>query len=125
MEPINTKRIQIVIGVTALACLVLADVVPGLFSLWVLLPLALIYLRAWVAGRNGQRHHISAVVGYLIPVIPLMWFVHLQWYFDINGSATGSSTSALMFAVLPVYCLVLGAIGYALGYAVSRGRGNA
>jgi hypothetical protein len=48
-----------------------------------------------------------------------MWFVHIQWYFDINGAATASSTSALIFAVLPVYCLILGVIGYAFGYFAS------
>lgn len=119
MERIDTKLIKLVIGVTAIACLFLANVVPNVFSLWVLLPLIVIYARAVVAGKKGQKRHVAAVVGFLIPVIPLMWFVHIQWYFDIYGAATGSSTSALIFAVLPVYCFILGAIGYAIGYAAS------
>jgi F0F1-type ATP synthase assembly protein I len=118
MERIDTKTIQIVIGGTVVACLFLANVVPNVFSLWVLLPLIVIYARTIVAGRKGKKRHIAAVVGFLIPVVPLMWFVHIQWYFDINGAATGSSTSVLIFAVLPVYCFILGVFGYAIGYAV-------
>ncbi len=117
MERIDTKIIQVVISVTAIACLFLANVMPNVFSLWVLLPLIVIYARTIVAGRKGNKRHIAAVVGFLMPVIPLMLFIHIQWYFDINGSATSSSTSALIFAVLPVYCFILGAIGYVIGYA--------
>ena len=120
MERIDTKVIQVVIGVTAVACLFLANVVPNVFSIWVLLPLIVIYARTIFAGKRGNKRHIAAVVGFLIPVVPLMWFIHIQWYFDINGAATGSSTSALIFAVLPVYCFILGAIGYAIGYAVGQ-----
>lgn len=118
MERIDTKLIQLIIGITAVACLFLANVAPNIFSLWVLLPLIVIYALTIVVGRSGKKPHVAAVIGFLIPVIPLLWIVHIQWYFDINGVATGSSTSALIFAVLPVYCFILGAIGYALGYAV-------
>lgn len=118
MERIDTKLIQLIIGITAVACLFLANVAPNIFSLWVLLPLIVIYALTIVVGRSGKKPHVAAVIGFLIPVIPLLWIVHIQWYFDINGVATSSSTSALIFAVLPVYCFILGAIGYALGYAV-------
>lgn len=118
MERTDTKLIQLIIGITAVACLFLANVAPNIFSLWVLLPLIVIYALTIVVGRSGKKPHVAAVIGFLIPVIPLLWIVHIQWYFDINGVATGSSTSALIFAVLPVYCFILGAIGYALGYAV-------
>jgi energy-coupling factor transporter transmembrane protein EcfT len=120
MERIDTKIIQVVIGVTAVACLFLANVVPSVFSIWVLLPLIVIYALTIFVGQKGKKRHITAVTGFLIPVIPLMLFIHIQWYFDINGAATGSSTSALIFAVLPVYCFILGAIGYAIGYAVGQ-----
>jgi F0F1-type ATP synthase assembly protein I len=118
MESISTKTIQAVIGLTAIACLFLADITPNIGSLWVLLPLILIYVRLLIAGKKGKKREITAVKGFLFPVIPLMWFIHIQWYFDINGTATSSSTGALAFAVLPVYCFILGAIGYAIGYAL-------
>jgi len=125
MENINTKNVQIIIATTAVVCIFLADVVPNIGSLWVLLPLILIYIRTVMAGRKWQKRHIAAVKGFLIPVIPLMWFVHVQWYFDINGAATGSSTSALAFAVLPIYCFILGGIGYAIGYFAGAKEGHA
>ncbi|MDH4099041.1 MAG: hypothetical protein OEV28_00505 [Nitrospirota bacterium] len=125
MERIDTKFIQVIITVTAIACLFFANVVPNIGSLWVLLPLILIFIRTILAGRKGEKRHISAIKGFLVPVIPLMWFIHIQWYFDINGTATGSSTSALIFAVLPVYCFVLGAIGYAVGYFAGSKEGHA
>ena len=125
MDSINTKHIQAVIGATGIACLFLADVVPNMGSVWVLLPLILIYIRAVAAGKHGQKRHVAAVKGFLVPVIPLMLFVHIHWYFDINAAATGSSTSALIFAVLPVYCFILGAIGYAIGYFSASKEGHA
>ena len=125
MESIDTKIVQIIIAVTAIASLFLANVVPNIGSLWVLLPLILIYIRTIMAGRKGQKRHIAGVIGFLVPVIPLMWFIHIQWYFDINGAATGSSTSALVFAVLPVYCFILGGIGYTIGYLLGEKEGNA
>ena len=125
MESINTKIIQVIIGVTAVASLFLENVTPSIMSLWVLSPLILIYIRTVVAGKKGQKRHITAIKGFLIPVIPLMWFVHIMWYFDIEGTATGSSTSSLIFAVLPVYCMILGVIGYAIGYFTVENKTNA
>jgi hypothetical protein len=69
MESIDTKSIQAIIAVTAIACLFLANVVPNIGSLWVLLPLLLIYIRTVMAGRKGEKRHIAAVKGFLIPVI--------------------------------------------------------
>jgi F0F1-type ATP synthase assembly protein I len=89
------------------------------------LPLIVIYIRTVVAGKQGKKRQITAVKGFLVPVIPLMWFVHIQWYFDINGAATGSSTSALIFAVLPIYSFILGAAGYVIGYAAGSGENHA
>ena len=125
MGSIRTKHIQAAIGATGVACLFLADVAPNIGSVWVLLPLILIYIRAVTAGKQGQKRHIAAVKGFLVPVIPLMLFVHVHWYFDINAAATGSSTSALIFAVLPIYCFILGAIGYAIGYFSNSGKEHA
>ena len=118
MESIDTKITQVVIAITAVACLFLANVVPNIGSLWVLSPLLVIYTRVVMAGKSGKKRHITAAKGFLFLVLPLMWFFHIQWYFDINGTATGSSTSALVFAVLPVYSFVLGTVGYVIGYAV-------
>ncbi|KZX82167.1 hypothetical protein A3715_31085 [Oleiphilus sp. HI0009] len=117
MESIDTKIIQAVIATTAIACLFLANVVPNIGSLWVLSPLIVIYARVVLAGKSGKQRHITAAKGFLLLVLPLMWFIHIQWYFDINGTATGSSTSALVFVALPVYSFLLGAVGYVIGYA--------
>jgi energy-coupling factor transporter transmembrane protein EcfT len=119
MASIDTRYIQLVIGVTGIACVFLANVAPNIGTLWVLLPLVVIYMRAVIAGKKGKTRQIAGVKGFLVPVVPLMLFVHFQWYFDINDAATGSSTSALIFAVLPVYSLILGAVGYFIGYLVS------
>lgn len=117
MESIDTRITQVVIAITAVACLFLANVVPNIGSLWVLSPLIVIYARVVMAGKSGKKRHITASKGFLFFVLPLMWFIHIQWYFDINGTATGSSTSALVFAVLPVYSFLFGAVGYVIGYA--------
>ena len=116
MESIDTKIIQVVIAITAIACLFLADVAPNIGSLWILSPLIVIYARVVMAGKSGKKRHITAAKGFLFLVLPLMWFIHVQWYFDISGTATGSSTSALIFAVLPIYSFLFGAAGYVIGY---------
>ena len=125
MGSIDTKIIQAVIAVSAIAFLFLANVTPGIGSLWVLSPLIIIYARVVIAGKRGNSRHITAVKGFLFLVLPLMWFVHIQWYFDIAGAATGSSSSALIFAVLPIYCLIPGAVGYIIGYAAGSGKDRA
>jgi hypothetical protein len=40
--------------------------------------------------------------------------VHAAWLFDWGGTATGSSTSGLIFLFLPLYALVMGAAFYGL-----------
>ena len=37
-----------------------------------------------------------------------MLFVHVMWYFDTDGAKTGSSTSALIFAVMPIWAFIFG-----------------
>ena len=114
---IETKLLLTAILFTAIACMLLAG--PNMSSLWVLFPLILISIRAVVADKRRQKRHINAIKGFLILVLPLMWIVHIQWDFDINGFATGSSTGALVFGMLPLFCFVLGAIGYIIGYVTS------
>lgn len=41
-------------------------------------------------------------------------FAHVAWLYDWSGVATGSSTAGLMFVVLPVYAIVLGAAAFGL-----------
>ncbi|MCG7868779.1 MAG: hypothetical protein JAY74_20710 [Candidatus Thiodiazotropha taylori] len=120
MAHIDSRIIQVVIGATVVTCLFLENVLPGVHSIWVQLPLVVIYIHTIMLGKNGDRRFLKAIVGYLIPVIFLMLYIHIQWYFDIHGAATGGSTSALIFAVLPVYCFIVGAIGYVIGYAIGN-----
>lgn len=119
MNSIDTKITQVVIIISAMACLLLAKVPPGVFSLWVISPLIIIYAIVALAGKYGKKRHITAAKGYLVVVLPLMLFIHILWFFDINGTATSSSTSAIVFAILPIYALCLGTLGYLVGYIIA------
>ena len=46
--------------------------------------------------------------------------VHLLWLFDWRGTATGSSTSGLVFLFLPFLSLAAGSVGFVLTWAAGR-----
>jgi hypothetical protein len=41
-------------------------------------------------------------------------FAHAAWAFDWGRTATGSSTSGLIFIFLPIYAVVLGGLAFGL-----------
>ncbi len=117
-KPIDTKIIRFVIGVTTIAWLVLYWYIPThpLLLLCALLPLIVIHEQVVVAGEKGSKHSIAAVVGFLIPVVPFILLISVDWFF---GSGHRME-SVIFFFYMPGFCFVLGAIGYVIGYAISH-----
>jgi len=115
MEVIDTKKLRIFIIVTAIVFYVLEGVIVNPFFLWVATPLGFAYFHLSASGNSGSAKGVGAIKGFLFGSIPLLLLIHVAWALDIDGTKTGGSTSALIFAVAPVYAFITGGVGYVLG----------
>jgi hypothetical protein len=74
-------------------------------------------------SRRQSRAIRFAAYGFSAGATGLVLYGHIMWAFDIGRTATGSSTSALMFIFLPAWAVIVGAVaavlagivGFALG----------
>jgi hypothetical protein len=99
----------------------------GPYVLWNLLPLVLlVLLAAFVLYRGGGRWSGSGkrlplgVVGYAIPALGLASYLHYAYSVNLNGMFTDATHPARLFEYLPLYTMVAGSIGFAIGWIVGR-----
>ncbi len=52
----------------------------------------------------------------MLSVVSLTLYCHLRWFFNLGGAGTEAATGGLMFMLFPLYAILGGAMGYALGY---------
>jgi hypothetical protein len=85
-------------------------------ALWNCLPVGIGLLVAR-GLRRGPRNPaaVGASAGFLLGSVGTSLVGHAAWQLDIGGIAGGSSTSALMLLVLPLYALGAGLVGAILG----------
>ena len=123
--------LMILIGL-ALAVGALVVGVEGLspFTIWNLLPVILVLVTAILAERTVPRREwiraITASAG--VVALTVVTLAHLAWHFDWSGTATGSSTSGLIFLVTPVWAVGTAAVLAGAGlvaWAVLGRRGRA
>ncbi|EAR11425.1 hypothetical protein MED297_21097 [Reinekea sp. MED297] len=73
---------------------------------------ALVFSILWTTLKTIQKKSPSySFWGFLIGRNLLMATLILYWFFDLEGSRTGGSTSALIFAVMPFWAFIFGSIG--------------
>ncbi len=96
---------------------VLRNLVPPL----VLLVLAAITLRrgagTWTGG--GWRLPLG-MLGYAVPALGLSVYLHYAYSVNLNGLFTGATNPGQLFRFLPIYTLVAGGIGFAIGWIVGK-----
>jgi hypothetical protein len=99
----------------------------GPYVLRNLLPLALlVLLAAFVLYRGGGRWTGSGkrlplgVVGYAIPALGLAVYLHYAYSVNLNEMFSDSTHPARLFEYLPLYTMVAGGIGFAIGWIVGR-----
>ena len=96
---------------------VLRNLVPPL----VLLVLAAITLRrgagTWTGG--GWRLPLG-MLGYAVPALGLSVYLHYAYSVNLNGMFTGATNPDQLFRFLPIYTLVAGGIGFAIGWIVGK-----
>ena len=115
------KKISLSILIaTAVALYFLAGISFNPLILWTSLPLYLSYLFVASASKSHSIQRLFSAYGFMLFGIAFSLFYHLTWYFDWQGTKTGSSTSALIFIWLPMYAVILGFVGYMLGHVVGK-----
>ena len=107
-----------------IACAIMFYVLAGIafnpFILWIALPLYLGYafIKSVTVSDSIVKRYSS--YGFIIASVGFSLFYHLTWFFDWQGTKTGSSTSALIFIWLPIYAVILGFIGQFIGNLVGN-----
>jgi len=99
----------------------------GPYVLRNLVPLAiLVLLAALVLYRGGGRWSGSGarlplgLVGYAIPALGLALYLHYAYSINLNGMFSDATHPERLFQYLPIYTLVAGGIGFAIGWIVGR-----
>lgn len=92
-----------------------------------LLPLGLLIILSGVTlFRGGGRWAGSGkgfplgLVGYAIPALGLSLYLHYAYSVNLNGMFTDATFPDRVFRYLPIYTLVAGGIGFAIGWIAGR-----
>ena len=121
-------RLLPVLLLTAAAGLWFADVQGG--GPWVfrnLLPLAVLPALSFVTLRRGGGLWTGAgmrlplgTLGFAIPALGLASYLHYAYATNLNEMFSDVSDPERLFRFLPMYTLIAGAIGFAIGWIVGR-----
>ncbi len=79
----------------------------NMFTFWNMLPL----LASFLIYQFGSKY---GAYSFLLGSMMLSGYLHLAWMFGW-GDINSDSTSALIFVVIPIFSLIAGGIGYAVG----------
>jgi hypothetical protein len=89
-------------------------------------PLVLVALSALTLHRgngtwtgSGWRLPLGSL-GFAVPALGLAVYLHYAYSVNLNGLFTDASNPEGLFRFLPVYTLVAGGIGFAIGWIVGK-----
>lgn len=92
-----------------------------------LAPLVLLLLLSWVTVRLGNGNWSAAgwawplgTIGFAIPALGLSTYLHYAYSVNLNGMFTDVEEPARLFRYLPIYTIVAGGIGFAIGWIVGK-----
>jgi hypothetical protein len=92
-----------------------AAIAPRLaFTFWGCTPMLLALWLVFAARHSGPTMRFAGY-GFSVGTAGVVLLGHIMWAFDIGKTATGSSTSALMFLFLPPWAVIVGAMAAVLG----------
>ena len=99
----------------------------GPYVLRNLIPPSLILVLAAVTLVRGQGTWTGGgwslplgTVGYAIPALGLSVYLHYAYSVNLNDLFTGAAQPGQLFRFLPVYTVVAGGIGFAIGWIAGR-----
>lgn len=91
------------------------------------LPLLILVLLASVTLFAGGGHWTGAgkrlplgLIGYAIPALGLSIYLHYAYSVNLNEMFTDADFPDQIFRYLPIYTIVAGGIGFAIGWIVGR-----
>lgn len=116
----HKKFTFIILIISAVIFYYLAGIWLNPFIFWTALPLYISFVLINKATKTDSTKRLFSAYGFLIVSIGFSLFYHFTWYFDWQGTKTGSSTSALIFVWLPIYSVVLGFAGYFAGSLIGK-----
>lgn len=89
-------------------------------------PLVVVALSALTLHRGnglwtGSGWRLSlGTLGFAIPALGLSVYLHYAYSVNLNGLFTGASNPEALFRFLPLYTIVAGGIGFAIGWIVGK-----
>ena len=99
----------------------------GPYVLRNLLPLAIIAVLVLLTLKRGNGSFTRAgwrmplaILGFSIPALGLSIYLHYAYATNLHGLFDGATQPEELFRFLPVYTLVAGGIGAAIGWIVGR-----
>jgi hypothetical protein len=96
-------------------------VVRNLVPLVALLLLATLTLHRGRGTWTGSGWRLPlGVAGFAIPALGLSAYLHYAFAVNLNGLFTNATNPDGLFQFLPVYTLVAGGIGYAIGWIIGK-----
>ncbi len=91
------------------------------------IPLALLVLLSGAALHRGRGNWLGSgkrlplgIVGYAIPALGLSLYLHYAYAVNLNDMFTDAAYPDQIFRYLPIYTIVAGGIGFAIGWIVGR-----
>jgi len=60
------------------------------------------------------------VIGFAVPALGLSIYLHYAYTVNLNELFSGATNPEKLFRFLPVYTLVAGGIGFAIGWIVGK-----
>jgi hypothetical protein len=70
-------------------------------------------------GGSGWRLPLGTL-GYAVPALGLSVYLHYAYSVNLNDMFTGATNPGQLFRFLPLYTLVAGGIGFAIGWIVGK-----
>ena len=90
-------------------------------------PLLILLLLVFVTLRKGAGSWTGsgwrwplATLGFAIPSVGLSIYLHYGFMTDRNGMVSQALYPEMLFQFLPIYTVVAGSIGFAIGWIVGR-----
>jgi hypothetical protein len=92
-----------------------------------LVPLAVLILLAMIVLWRGKGRWTGSgwrlplgTVGFAIPALGLSLYLHYAYSVNLDGLFDDATNPGQLFRFLPVYTLVAGCIGFAIGWIVGK-----
>ncbi|HNP65964.1 MAG TPA: hypothetical protein PKH39_18695 [Woeseiaceae bacterium] len=127
-QKLTLWRLLPVVLVTAAASFWIADVQQGgAYVFRNLVPLVVLILLCATTLHLGNGRWTGAgkrlplgVIGYAIPALGLSLYLHYAYSVNLNDMFTGAVYPDQVFRYLPIYTMLAGGIGFAIGWIVGR-----